>query len=50
MPAPPKLRMTFFPAALHVSTRGWLFTLSQMGTDEATVHCVLQLFLVCAQV
>ena len=37
MPAPQKLRMTFFPAAIHKSTRGCLFALVQMGTSKAMI-------------
>jgi hypothetical protein len=43
--APPKLTMTFFPAALHWSTRPWLFEFMQMGTVGAILHCVSQTFL-----
>jgi len=50
MPAPPKLRMTFFPAALHKLTRGWLFALLQIGTVGATAHFILQAFFICVQV
>jgi hypothetical protein len=50
MPAPPKLRMTFFPAALKLSTRPWLFALLQIASAGATLHCTSQAFLVGAHV
>ena len=36
--------MTFFPCALHPSTSAWLFQLPQIGTVDARLHDVSQLF------